>query len=219
MDSLDMKAYRIRGATEMGLVPAKRQREWHKDIPATGACLPLTIANEAGWWLVNPHRFTVFNYDQLTIDYCGFKEAPHVASHFGHGILTVLIPFIFRTPPGWQLQIRGPVNYFYDDMQPFEGIVETDWHKATATMNWKVARDSMFTVEEGEPLAQLVPVKLDVLEMFRPTEEDMPEDVERDFIEWASNRAATLKKEDYKYERGYPKHAERRRLDIKPWKA
>ena len=48
-------------------------------------------------------------------------------SHFGHGILTFPIPFLFRTPPGTTLLIRGPANAPKDAIAPLEGLVETDW--------------------------------------------------------------------------------------------
>jgi hypothetical protein len=32
-------------------------------------------------------------------------------SHFGNGILTWNLPLLFRTPPGYNLLVRGPANY------------------------------------------------------------------------------------------------------------
>ena len=49
------------------------------------------------------------------------------ASHFGDGILTWHLPILFRTPPGYNLLVRGPANYPKDAVSPLEGIVETDW--------------------------------------------------------------------------------------------
>jgi hypothetical protein len=44
--------------------------------------------------------------------------------HFGHGILTLHLPFLFRTPPGWNLLVRGPANRPKDGAAPLEGLVE-----------------------------------------------------------------------------------------------
>ncbi|MGA9676358.1 MAG: DUF6065 family protein, partial [Mycobacterium sp.] len=53
------------------------------------------------------------------------------ASHFGDGILTWHLPILFRTPPGYNLLVRGPANYPKDAVSPLEGIVETDWASAS----------------------------------------------------------------------------------------
>ena len=38
------------------------------------------------------------------------------ASHFGSGILTWHLPLLFRTPPGYDLLVRGPANHPKDAM-------------------------------------------------------------------------------------------------------
>ena len=44
-----------------------------------------------------------------------FEASPgesHLAeSLFGHGILTWTLPYLFRTPPGYNLLARGPANW------------------------------------------------------------------------------------------------------------
>jgi hypothetical protein len=145
----------------------------------------------------------------------------HVASHFGFGVLTVLIPYVFRTPPGWELLIRGPSNVFYDGLHPFEGIVETDWHKATATMNWMVENGTETVIRSGEPLAQIGPVKAEALEQFQPEILDMPDDVEEDFMQFAEERMEQIKgsvEGKTRYSAKYPRNerTRRRHLRLKP---
>lgn len=223
---MEIEAYRVADSTELPIIPAPEKREWHKDIPGIGACLPLTIGNGAGWWLLNPATFEVarpevYNH-QVIIRWWDIPEQPHVASHFGFGIMTVLIPYVFRTPPGWELLIRGPSNVFYEGLQPFEGIVETDWHMATATMNWMVERDKKVVVRRGDPLAQIVPVKTEALEQFTPVVKDMPEDMESEFLEFAQRRMERLEKNveegKTKYQANYPRdeRTRRRHLRMKP---
>ena len=43
------------------------------------------------------------------------------SSHFGNGILTWHLPMLFRTPPGYNLSVRGPANYPKDAVCPFRG--------------------------------------------------------------------------------------------------
>ena len=63
-----------------------------------------------------------------------------VSSNFGYGIVTWYLPYLFRTSPGYNLWVRGPVNSPKDGIVPLEGLVETDWAEATFTVNWKITR-------------------------------------------------------------------------------
>jgi hypothetical protein len=121
-------------------------------------CLPMLIANQ-GWHILNTRKIAV-TWDggaaigSLRIDHADGNAVPFVGSHFGSGILTWNIPYLFRTPPGFNLLVRGPANWPKDGIQALEGIVETDWADATFTMNWQMTRPH-FTVifEAGEPIA------------------------------------------------------------------
>jgi hypothetical protein len=119
------------------------------------------------------------------------------ASHFGLGIVTWKMPYLFRTPPGVNLYVRGPSNFFKDGASPLDGIVETDWSEATFTMNWKLTRpDHSVVFEEGEPICMLVPQPRFFLESFSPEIRDISSDLnlqaaheewsnERSVFEWA----------------------------------
>jgi hypothetical protein len=39
------------------------------------------------------------------------EVSPSAISHFGSGILTWNVPYLFRTPPGYNLLVRGPANW------------------------------------------------------------------------------------------------------------
>ena len=220
---MEITAYRIEGATPLPIVPAAERREWHKAIPGIGACLPLTIANGAGWWLLNPKTFSVSRLNIYNYDVVIHGDVDHVKSHFGFGVMTVMIPYVFRTPPGWELLIRGPSNVFYERLHAFEGIVETDWHNATATMNWKVEKGAHITIEEGAPLVQVIPVQTRTWEEdFSVLIEDMPDNVEQEFLEFSAGRNERLRlnKEENKvrYEGNYPRdgRTRRRHLRLRP---
>jgi hypothetical protein len=137
-------------------------------------CLPLVMANRAGWVLPSPCRFSArWNGGNLPRDvrlWFGRAGADHrVASHFGEGVLTFTIPFLFRTPPGINLWVKGPSNWLKDGIQPLEGLVETDWAVATFTMNWRFTRPGhLVRFEAGEPCAMLVPVPRDLASSLRP---------------------------------------------------
>lgn len=199
-DELDLIAYRVsRG--HLDVVPAPLRRDW---IDATSSrfasrCLPMLIANQAGWWLVNPETFTVRwdgtdQVDGLRIEHEGVSRYQMVSSHFGYGILTWRVPLLFRTPPGWNLLVRGPANLPKDGAAPLEGVVETDWAVASFTMNWKITRpDAAIEFRAGEPFAMAVPQRRGELERFRPTRAPlsaMPD--QESYRTWYASRSAFL---------------------------
>ena len=157
------------------IVPAPADRVW---ITATDQhfvrrCLPLTAANQGGWWVLNPTPFQVTwmghnSADGVVIESPG-PTPPMAMSHFGYGIVTFSIPYLFRTPRGYDLLVRGPANLPKDGIHPLEGIIETDWAAATFTMNWKITRpfDPInFVVDE--PVCMILPQRRGELEEFEP---------------------------------------------------
>ena len=77
---------------------------------------------------------------------------------FGRGILTFSPPWLFRTPKGWDLYVKGPSNRWKVNAAPLEGVVETWWLPYTFTFNWKIVEPGSVTFSRGEPIGQLVPV-------------------------------------------------------------
>jgi Family of unknown function (DUF6065) len=90
-------------------------------------------------------------------------------SHFGHGILTFHIPCLFRTEPGIDLLVQGPVNRPKDAIAPLSGIVETDWAPYTFTMNWQFTRPGIAVrFEKGEPFCHVWPLQRGALQTVEP---------------------------------------------------
>lgn len=181
------------------IVPAPRWREWMETAKDRwpNRCLPLLVANESGWALLNAHRFTaVWSGEErpegVTIEFDG--ETPHpppVKSHFGFGVLTFTIPYVFRTPRGYNLLARGLANYPKDGICALEGLVETDWSFANFTMNWRFTRAGhRVTFEEGEPFCVVLPQRRGELEAFRPEIRDIASDptAKEEFELFAQNR-------------------------------
>jgi hypothetical protein len=102
-----------------------------------------------------------FRGEGEAIGYLNFRQ-----SAVGSGILTWRIPYVFRTPPGWNMLCRGPANYVKDGVHPLEGLVETDWSFASFSMNWKLTRPGSVEFQKGEPVAMLVPQRRCDLESF-----------------------------------------------------
>jgi hypothetical protein len=115
----------------------------------------MLIANQSGWELRNPCAFTATWFGQENgadvMIVPDKRDADQLlpVGHFGSGILTWNLPLLFRTPPGYNLLVRGPANYPKDGVCPLAGIVETDWASASFSMSWKLTR-------------KLIPVRFEV---------------------------------------------------------
>ena len=196
-------AYRVSESPALRLVPAARERDWMDSTRHHFAnrCLPLLLANQGGWFILNSGRVaTVWDGGpDLSSTSVSADSASHecpVTSHFGHGIITWCIPWLFRTPSGYNLLVRGPSNWPKDGACPLEGTVETDWSVATFTMNWQLTRKEHPVVfEEGEPIAMLVPQRRGELETFRPVERDLYADpsLSQAYLAWSQGRAEFLR--------------------------
>lgn len=160
--------------------PAPIDRAWMSDMAEMRAgwpnrCLPMLIANQSGWELRNPCAFTATwmglggGVDVVVTSDNREPGRFLPSSHFGYGILTWHLPMLFRTPPGYNLLVRGPANYPRDGVCPLEGIVETDWASSSFSMNWKLTRQLMpVRFEVGEPICMIVPQRRAELEEFAP---------------------------------------------------
>jgi hypothetical protein len=158
------------------IVPGGRWREWMNGTPERFAnrCLPLLVANQAGWVLLNPLPFEATwnggsQIADLTVTYDESvpNERRIAHSHFGSGIVTFVFRCVFRTPDGYNVLARGPANMPKDGVAPLEGIVETDWAVVPFTMNWKLTRAGTVGFEADEPFCQIVPQRRGELESFR----------------------------------------------------
>ncbi len=174
-------AYELHAHSGFTLVPAPATRDWMLRSPGRFAarCLPLLIANQSGWLLLNNATLRVMwngeaGLDALTVEYENEPPPLHATSHFGQGIVTWNLPFLFRTPPGYNLHVRGPVNHIKDGIAALEGIVETDWAVAPAFQSWQLSRrDHTVVWEDGEPICSIIPQRRGELEEWAPEVRDV----------------------------------------------
>lgn len=170
-------AFRPNKGETAQIVPAPATRDWMPQTNGGSArwCQPLSLANASGWEVLCPVGVTAVwdggqALDALQVTPDGPVDssvAPR--SEFGTGILTFSIPFLMRTPRGYDLLVRGPANRPKDAVSPLEGLVETDWAVMTFTMNWQLTRPGVpVRWEVGEPICMLVPQRRDELESMRP---------------------------------------------------
>jgi hypothetical protein len=200
-DENKLVAYQLREPVGMELEPAAIDRDWMNAAPQRFPyrCLPMVIANQAGWVLTNPTDFRCYWYEgerpaDLEVRFDGHPDN-RVTSHFGSGVLTFTLPYLFRTPPGMNLWVKGPTNWPKDGIQALEGIVETDWSPATFTMNWRVTRPyHWIEFKRGEPICMVLPYPRGLLEDIQPERiriEDNPE-LHQQYLDWEKSRTQFL---------------------------
>ncbi len=179
------------------IVPASPDRAWMDEGTRGWAnrCLPLRIANANGWSILNPTEVEVQWNGSRALDAIKIKardgEEVLAQSMFGFGIVTFVIPYLFRTPPGVNLLARGPANSPKDGISPLEGIIETDWLPFTFTMNWQITRPGQkIRFERGEPIAMLAPQRRFDTESFAPEIRNLSSDAEllEKFEAWMADR-------------------------------
>lgn len=195
-------AFRLDSDGELRIEPAWVGRDWIRGTVDGFAarCLPLLMANQSGWFLLNGQTVHVTwsgrdDRTAITIEREGGDDMGPPVSHFGHGILTWEIPALFRTDPGWNLLARGPANWPKDGAYALEGLIETDWAVATFTMNWILTRPgATVTFEKDEPICMLVPQRRGELERFVADERPVADDPElrRGYEEWIASRVRTV---------------------------
>ena len=198
-EKISLTAFRIPGRRYMRLEPSAANREW-MDVATQGwanRCLPLKIANQAGWVILNDCEFEAVwgglpALDNVKIIAKDGKK-PTAVSMFGHGVVTWSIPYLFRTPPGYNLYVRGPSNSSKDFVTPFDAMVETDWLPYPFTMNWRITKPlKTVKFEKDEPICLLMPVKRGELEDIAPeirNLESVPELLEG-YNKWHESRVA-----------------------------
>lgn len=197
-DKLQITAYEV-VENPLPLRTAQRSRQWIENLPERFAyrCLPLAIANQVGWEILNQAPFTARwngkeGLDAISIKFDG-EPNPLVGSHFGHGVLTFTPGYLFRTTKSHNLWVRGPANQPKDGIAPLEGMIETDWAPFTFTMNWQFTRKRRkVRFEEGEPVATIIPYPRHYPRKFEPQIRNLNENPKlyQQYVDWRNDRLA-----------------------------
>ncbi|MFG0256664.1 MAG: DUF6065 family protein [Phycisphaerales bacterium JB043] len=204
-----LTAYVVSDTTDWVIEPASPKRTWmdeHSDrFPYR--CLPLVIANQAGWIIRCPLTFDVtWDGTMHPTDCLSFNCDPgvqdpgrFVASHFGNGILTFRLPWLFRTSDDLATIVRGPTNEPKLHAIPLDGIVETNWAPYTFTMNWRVIEPhKTVRFEKGEPICMILPYPIALLNQIstsiRPIDDDPG--THDDYTRWRESREAMIHDEN-----------------------
>jgi hypothetical protein len=228
---MKLTCYTLDGVEPWPLEPAPVARQWMNSA-SRGAyrCLPLTMANHAGWIIRCPAQFDVhWNGGDASEDMAIYfapeyaAYAPHILSHFGHGVVTFSFPMLFRTESSesrvtssetrnsqletrnslletrTSLRVAGMPNEPKYNCTPLEGIVETWWCPFTFTMNWRLQKPFIpVRFEAGEPICFIQPISLDLVgncvTAIRPLATNPS--LQSEYVEWAQSRDGFNKTND-----------------------
>ncbi|HET6521878.1 MAG TPA: DUF6065 family protein [Geminicoccaceae bacterium] len=186
-----LTAYAMGGAAPP-IRPAPRRRDWMDATPEQYAyrCLPLAIANVHGWEILCAAPFEATwtggaskrDLKVRALD----REAFLPVSHFGSGVLTFHTGHLFRTEPGYNLWVAGPVNQPKDGVHALSGLIEADWSPYAFTMNWVFTRPCTVRFERGEPVCSFFVVPRGLIEEVDPEIRHLDADPEtlRDHEQW-----------------------------------
>ena len=198
---IELIAYEGRPPDDWVLEPAPTRRDWMDQTQGKAAnrCLPLTMANQAGWVIRCPVRFKATWNGKTepagtTLEFPEQEKlyAPQITKYFGSGIITFSLPWLFRTSEPYGMLVRGPTNFFMQDVAPLDGLVETNWAPYTFTMNWKIMKPrTAVWFRKGDPICMIVPFQMELLEQVQPRIASLDSDPElRDeFNLWVHTRA------------------------------
>jgi len=203
------------------LRPAPARRHWMDELPHAYKCLPLVVANQWGWQILCPTD-VVATWDGtegltgLRIEVAPQFE-PAIKSQFGAGIITFSPPWLFRTPPGWNLYLKGPTNRWKPNCVPLEGVIETWWLNYTFTLNWKLVQPGTVVFRQGESLGQLLPVPHLTFEDATATEAPiglLEPEASAELLKWQEKRRQIAGQRDnvhhlYRKAEGVDEHVQR----------
>ena len=192
-------AYPINSTEGWSIIPAPARRDWMdaSDNKFAYRCLPLVMANQAGWIVTCPRDFRAtwnggMDGKATKLTFLDGQPHPSIQSHFGQGIITFGLPWLFQTSEGVGLWTRGPTNMVKDNCVALDGIIETDWAPYTFTMNWKIMRrNTDVYFRKGDPVCQLVPFPLSIFEGMEPEFRDLNTNpqLRDDFVAFATLKA------------------------------
>lgn len=178
------------------IIPNKIKRKWMDETEGNAyRCVPMNVANSYGWTVLSPTDFSA-TWDggklknSLNIDVDPRIPYKIASSEFGHGILSIVPDFVVRTSKNISLYVRGVPNQIAIGLQPFDGIVETDWLPFTFTFNYKFIKPGKLTIRKDQPLFTFFPIERGFIESFETRQTNIYKDKEfyQDYVKYVDLR-------------------------------
>lgn len=198
---MDLKIYRL-NSHGCQLIPAEKTLNGTANEGGNKWCHPYSTANKLGWWVTSPVDMDIqwdgnqFQYEILSeypeeeaewvrtiilpednVDADKWCPIEGGRTKFSFGIvepavLQIWTGLIFKTPPGWGLHIRSPINCDRRPYRVMEGILETDWMQYDIWINLVFESQEKVEIRRDAfpPLAQLIPVHRSTYDAWQANE-------------------------------------------------
>lgn len=205
-------------------IPAAKLKDWwednHKTFNHAKHCLPLSMANSLGYYILSPGTFMV-RWDGDTqkdcvvehIDKCSHYE---VDAHAAYGSFTVQAKFIPVTDdPGDFIYIKGVPNERCVPYSCMEACIEAWWNVGFFGLVFLLNRPGEFLIRRGQPIAQMFlyhgAAGYPDTEFIRgyPTEH----------AHWLARRSRPDYRKDLDYMRGFDSHGVKVNEHITTWRS
>lgn len=191
------------GSPGFDLVPAEIGRQWMDETVSRFAyrCLPLSMANQAGWAITCPLDFEAV-WDGTAVEFQAddpadaARWAGFIGERYDRGVVSFRIPYTFRTDPGYGLLVRGPTNLAVPGAHPLDLYLDTGVAEAGFAMDWKLAAPGKpVRFRKGAPICQLLPYPTALLEALAPRIVPLTanQDLYESFKRWSAGRTDFLK--------------------------
>jgi hypothetical protein len=142
------------------------ERSWVTETDrAAYKCKPMRDASATGWQILMPCDISLkwdggSNTNSIHIECADSDFKFFAVSHFKFGLVSFVVNAIFRTQPGIDVFICGPVNSSKRGITPLSARIETDWLPFHFAMTWRITEPNLNIVfERGEPFAQFYEIE------------------------------------------------------------
>jgi hypothetical protein len=145
-------------------IRANRYKDWWEDNNRTKDharhCLPLSMANSLGWYILSPGTFLVKWDGNVTkaAEIVHLEKSSHyiVDDHAAYGSFTVQPSFIPVTnDPGDFVFIKGIPNERDKPYICMEACIEAWWNVALFGLVYIITKPGEFMIRKGQPIAQM----------------------------------------------------------------
>lgn len=203
-------------------VPAKKMRQWWEDNSRTANhakhCLPLSMANSLGWYILSPGTFLVsWNGDvQQNAVITAIDKSSHyeVDAHAAFGSFTVQAKFIPVTEdPGDFIYIKGIANERCCPYSCMEAAIEAWWNVGVFGIVFLLNQPGEFLINKGQPIAQMFMMSGAAASADLTTQNGYPDE----HFGWQAKRGRPEYRKDLDYMRGYTFDGKRIDSHITSW--
>lgn len=204
-------------------IQARKMRGWWEDNTKTANharhCLPLTMANSLGYYILSPGTFKV-SWDgdhNKAAKITAIEKSSHyeVDNHATFGGFTVQAKFIPMTDnPGEFIYIKGIPNERNRPYSCMEACIEAWWNVGNFGIVYLLNRPGEFTIAMGQPIAQMFIYSATVASMELDIINKMPKGHDA----WLKKRSRNGYTKDHDYMKGLTADGTKVDTHITNWK-